>query len=240
MRPTPVDGTATTVDPATVRASVVRFVIATIVFAAILFLCAGTLAWPAAWVYLAVISAVLVEYSAIVVRLHPDLIVERRRPPADAKSWDKPLVAIVAGAGPLALLIVSGLDRRFGWTHPMSGWVNAAGLVLVAAGGALGNYAVAANRFFSALVRIQRDRGHHVVDTGPYRVVRHPGYVGSILHMFGTGLALGSLRAAAIAALVSLVLVVRTSLEDRTLHAELEGYAEYAARVRYRLVPGLW
>ena len=212
----------------------------TILSGVLLFLLAGTVAWPAAWIYMTIVTAVIVVYSTIVFTCHPDLIEERKRPPADAKAWDKPFVAVVAGVGPLGLFALCGLDHRFRWSPPTSVAVTVAGLLLVAAGGALSNYAVLHNRFFSAIVRIQRDRGHRVIDTGPYRFVRHPGYVGSILHMFGTALALGSLWAILLAAMVSLVLGVRTALEDRALQAELEGYAGYATHVRYRLIPWVW
>lgn len=217
-----------------------RMTIATIVWSALLFLLAGTIAWPSAWLYLALVTTSLLVYGRILAKLHPDLIDERLNPPADAKKWDKGFVAVVGGVGPLALLVVCGLDQRFGWTRPMPMVLRVLGFVLLVAGHALTNYAVAANRFFSAFVRIQRDRGHQVVDSGPYRVVRHPGYLGSILHMFGTGFALGSLWALDVAALVSIVLALRTWLEDRTLRSELEGYADYAARVRFRLLPGIW
>jgi len=119
-------------------------------------------------------------------------------------------------------------------------WLQAAGFALVLAGSAITNVAVAANRFFSALIRIQSDRGHQVVETGPYRFVRHPGYLGSLVHMPGAALALGSPRALLLVLVVCAVLVVRTALEDRTLRAELDGYADYATRVRYRLLPGVW
>ncbi len=218
----------------------IRLITATAIFAALLFVLAGTIAWPVAWAYLVVLSASLVVYSVILNTIHPDLVDERRHPPGDAKKWDRPFVAVVGAFGPLLMFAVCGLDRRFGWTHPMPAWLNAVGLLLVIAGQSLTNYAVAANRFFSAFIRIQRDRGHHVVDSGPYRLVRHPGYLGSIVHMFGTGLALGSLYALDIAAVLSLVLAVRTWLEDRTLRSELDGYAAYAGRVRFRLLPGIW
>jgi protein-S-isoprenylcysteine O-methyltransferase Ste14 len=219
---------------------VLRLVVTTLFFGGLLFVTAGTVAWPAAWAYLALVTASLVVYSVNIVRLHPDLIRERRKPPGDAKKWDWPLVAVVGALGPLVLLALCGFDRRVGWSRPMPAWLNLAGLLLVAAGHALANCAFAANRFFSALVRIQRDRGHTVVDSGSYRFVRHPGYLGSILQMFGTGFALGSWWALDVAAVVSLVVAVRTAVEDRTLQRELDGYAEYAARVRFRLVPGIW
>jgi protein-S-isoprenylcysteine O-methyltransferase Ste14 len=221
-------------------AGAIRLVLGTAAFAALLFVTAGTASWPAAWAYLVIITAVMVVYGLIIVRLHPELIEERRNPPADAKQWDRFFLVVVGMAGPVVLLLLSGLDRRFGWTAPSPLWIEAAGLLLVAAGGMMSNWAVAANRFFSSLVRIQRDRGHRVVDTGPYRYVRHPAYAGSMIYMIGVTLALNS-RAALVAAVVlCFVLAVRTALEDRTLHAELDGYADYARRVRYRLVPGVW
>jgi len=218
---------------------VLRLAAMTVVSAIILFGGAGTIDWPAAWLYLLEVTAIMAAY-ALVVRRHPDLIAERTRPPADAKSWDKPLAAIVAIIGPFAMFVLAGLDRRFGWSGTMAGWVVGAGLVLVPVGGAISNVAVASNRFFSALVRIQHDRGHQVVDTGPYAVIRHPGYLGSLVYMLGAGLALGSWLTLVLLAVTSAVLVVRTALEDRTLQAELDGYADYARRVRYRLVPGVW
>ena len=118
--------------------------------------------------------------------------------------------------------------------------LKAAGLALLLCGGALTNYAVFHNRFFSAIVRIQRDRGHSVIDTGPYQFVRHPGYVGSLLHMAGTSLALGSWWSFVVTGVISALIFVRTAREDRTLREELEGYREYAAHVRYRLVPWVW
>jgi protein-S-isoprenylcysteine O-methyltransferase Ste14 len=212
----------------------------TLVCGSLIFALAGTLAWPAAWAYLAVATVSMVAYSIILQRLHPDLIDERRKPPADAKKWDRPFVALIGAIGPLVLLTVCGLDHRFGWSGPMAGWVPWLGVLLVAAGHILANWAVAANRFFSALVRIQRDRGHVVIDRGPYALVRHPGYLGSVLHMIGTCVALTSWWGMAVVALVMALLIVRTGLEDRTLRDELEGYAAYAARVRWRLIPGVW
>lgn len=226
--------------PLTPFSAAARIIVMTVVVGTILFLAAGTLAWPAAWAYLAIVTVIMATYTVFVLRIHPDLADERRRPPADAKRWDKPFAAAVAVLGPAALILLSGFDRRYHWSPPLPAWIEVAGLVLGAAGGMFTNTAVAANRFFSALVRIQHDRGHHVIDTGPYRFVRHPGYVGSIVYMIGMAIALGSRAAMAATAVIVLTLVVRTALEDRTLRTELDGYADYARRVRYRLVPGIW
>jgi protein-S-isoprenylcysteine O-methyltransferase Ste14 len=222
-----------------VPSGILRLCAMTVVYGLMLFVCAGTVAWPSAWLYLGIMSAVLLGYAAIL-KKHPDLVAERQKPPGDAKRWDKPLVAVIGVIGPIALVLVCGLDRRFHWSPPMSAWWNAAGLLLLAAGGTLTNRAVAANRFFSAVVRIQRDCDHHVVDTGPCRLVRHPGYLGSLIYMPGAALALSSWWGLVPVAAVSVVMIVRTALEDRTLRLELEGYDVYARRVRFRLVPGLW
>lgn len=234
----------TRVDPAGKPGSVatvaVRFVAATILYAAALFTAAGTLAWPAAWAYLAIVLALLMVYTAIVSVRHPDLAGERTKPPADAKRWDRPFVAAIGVVLPFAFLIAAGLDHRFGWTPPMGAWAVIVGLLLVLAAGAFTTTAVAVNRFFSAVVRIQRERGHRVVDSGPYRFVRHPAYIASIVQMFGAGFALGSAAGLAVAFVAGALIVWRTALEDRTLCAELDGYADYARRVRFRLVPGVW
>jgi protein-S-isoprenylcysteine O-methyltransferase Ste14 len=220
--------------------SAIRLFGSTLVFGALLFLAAGTVAWPAAWAYLGIVVVILVAYSTVIARTHPDLVAERTAPPADAKAWDKPFAFLVSVAGPIAMLLLAGFDYRYGWSPAFPRSVTWLGFLLAAVGGSLSNWAVATNRFFSALVRIQTDRGHHVIDTGPYAYVRHPGYTGSIVYMAGAALLLGSLPALAGAVITSMILAVRTRFEDRTLQQELDGYAAYAQRVRYRLVPGIW
>jgi protein-S-isoprenylcysteine O-methyltransferase Ste14 len=214
-------------------------VLMTVSYGALLFLCAGTLRWLAAWAYLAVVTVVL-ALAVVLMKRNPELMAERRHPPADAKRWDRPLVLLIGALGPVALVVTCGLDRRFGWSPAIPAWWKAAGLALAGAGGMLTNWAIATNRFFSALVRIQRDRGHRVVDRGPYRLVRHPGYLGSVAYMAGAAAALGSLWGLLVAGLVTGAIVGRTALEDRTLRKELDGYEAYAQRVGYRLVPGIW
>ena len=220
----------------------VRMVAGTTVTATMLFLSAGTFAWPGAWGLLAVMSAGYVVFVVAVAWRHPDLIEERIK--ADratgVKPWDRAIVIAVAIVLPPATWLVAGFDRRYGWS-PEPAWPTIAiALSVVVAGSLFTYWAMASNRFFSALVRIQHDRGHAVADRGPYAVVRHPGYVGAIGASIATPVALGSMPALGIG-LVSVVLfVIRTALEDRALHRELEGYASYAARVRWRLLPGVW
>ena len=139
-----------------------------------------------------------------------------------------------------ALPLVAGLDVRFGWTQELRvGW-HVAGAAVLAAGLGLGGWAMIANAYFSTAVRIQSERGHTVCRSGPYRFVRHPGYVGFILQSLGTPVLLGSLWALIPGITAAALMVIRTSLEDRTLQAELPGYPDYVQEVRYRLVPGIW
>ena len=147
---------------------------------------------------------------------------------------------LVAGIGPVATWIVAGLDVRFGWS-PQTPWLlSTVGLVVALIGQRLTVVAMRENRFFSAIVRIQRDRGHRVVDSGPYARVRHPGYTGAIIFALALPVMLGTMWAFVPSVITSLLLAVRTALEDGTLQRELEGYREYADRVRFRLVPGIW
>jgi len=138
--------------------------------------------------------------------------------------------------------IVAGLDRgRFHWSDDVPGWLQGICLLTVGSGYALALWAMRVNRFFSSVIRIQTDRGQHVVNTGPYAFVRHPGYTAGILIIAASGPALGSWLAAALVVIFSLpFLLYRAITEDRILQAELAGYSDYAARVRWRLVPGIW
>jgi protein-S-isoprenylcysteine O-methyltransferase Ste14 len=148
-----------------------------------------------------------------------------------------PLVGLY---GPLVLCVVIGLDRRWRWSPPLPLALRLAALVVVAAGMVLAIWAFVANQFFSAVVRVQKDREHAVVTGGPYRLVRHPGYAGGALSYLAVPVMLGTLWAFIPAVLLIVALVVRTALEDKTLQAELPGYAEYAQQTRCRLLPGAW
>jgi len=138
------------------------------------------------------------------------------------------------------MVIVAGLDHRYGWSSGFPLWLTVIGFILISLGYAFASWAMAENRFFSSVVRIQVDRGHAVCDSGPYRVVRHPGYAGNIPPLFGIVLALGSVWTLIPAAAATIITLVRTILEDETLHEELPGYRDYARRVRYRLIPGIF
>lgn len=222
--------------------TVIGFLVYSLLTPAILFLAAGTLDWPEAWVY-AIISIVAAVASRVLILLkQPDLAAERGRftEGEGAKAWDRKLVPIVALLLPTVVLIVCGLDYRWQASGPVASWLQWIAFVLLIAGYAFSLWALIANRFFSTVVRIQRERGHTVVSSGPYRFVRHPGYAGGLLYYVMTPLLLGTLWGFVPVLIEAALLVLRTALEDRTLQAELPGYADYARRVRYRLIPGLW
>jgi len=172
------------------------------------------------------------------VALDPDLLHERMRP-GGRKS---PLSLTIFSLFLFMHWIVAGLDRgRFHWSDDVPGWLQGVCLFTVAAGYALALWAMRVNRFFSSVIRIQTDRGQHIVTTGPYAFVRHPGYTAGILIIAASGSALGSWLAAALVVIFSLpFLLYRAITEDRILQVELAGYSDYAARVRWRLVPGIW
>jgi protein-S-isoprenylcysteine O-methyltransferase Ste14 len=197
--------------------------------------------WWQAWVYALVCVLGFVISRLLAAQRHPDLLAERSRfmQHEDAKSWDK-LLAPLVGLGSGLVPLVAGLEARLGGTFAFSSALNLLGLVGVLAGYVLGAYALIENRFFSGMVRLQADRSQRVVTGGPYRWMRHPGYAGALLSYLGMPLFLDSPWAFVPAAFLLVVLVIRTGLEDRTLHEELEGYRDYARRGRYRLLPGLW
>jgi protein-S-isoprenylcysteine O-methyltransferase Ste14 len=201
-----------------------------------LFGSAGRLDWWNAWVLL---GLSFVAGLAFTVGRDPELAAERRNVKA-GKSWDKVLVGITVLLGPMAVWITAGLDERFHWTNGISSWAFSAGVAAAVLSAALIAWAMRSNRFFSSVVRIQKDRRHTVADGGPYRFIRHPGYAGVAVFTLVTPLILGSYWALVPAAASASVTVLRTIMEDLTLHNELDGYADYARRVRYRLLPAIW
>jgi protein-S-isoprenylcysteine O-methyltransferase Ste14 len=208
----------------------------------ILFVCGGDFGWWQAWVYTLLFVAIGVGGRILGERRHPGLTAERQNVEKiqDAKAWDKVLAPLMALSIVFPLMIVAGLDHRFGWSPVFPLWLIVLGFFLIALGYAFSSWAFVENRFFSGVVRIQADRGHVVCDSGPYRIVRHPGYAGNILPLLGIVLALSSLWTIIPAAVALVITVIRTALEDQTLQEELPGYQEYARRVRFRLFPGIY
>lgn len=199
--------------------------------------------WWEAWAY-ALIGVLGFVISRLLVNMrHPDLIAERAKmmQHEDTKPWDEILARLV-GMGGALIPLAAGLDVRYGWSgldFALLWKLFALALTLV--GYAIGAWALMENRFFSGVVRIQKERDHHVVSSGPYAWVRHPGYAGALLTYFVTPLLLDSPWTYLPVVFFSAVLVIRTSLEDRTLQEELPGYKEYATqKTRFRLLPGIW
>ena len=208
----------------------------------VLLVCGGDFGWWQAWGYSLLIVAAGIGGRIWAERRHPGLLAERHDTEKykDAKAWDKVLAPWMALRVSFPLPIVAGLDHRFGWSPAFPLWLIVLGFILTSLGYAFATWALAENRFFSTVVRIQTDRGHAVCDSGPYRLVRHPGYAGNIPPLLGIVLALGSVWALIPAVVTLIITVVRTALEDRTLQEELPGYRDYARRVRYRLIPAIY
>jgi len=173
---------------------------------------------------------------------HPGLLAERQSIEniQNAKAWDKVLAPLMAVSVGYPTVFVAGLDHRYNWSPEFPLWIIVIGFILISLGYAFASWALAENRFFYSVVRIQTDRGHVVCDSGPYRFVRHPGYAGNIPPLFGIVLALSSAWTLIPAAVASIITVLRTGLEDQTLQEELPGYRDYVRRVRYRLIPGIY
>lgn len=201
----------------------------------------GQWAWWEAWAYALASTVGFIVSRVLAARRHPDILEERARSMQlqDAKAWDRILAPSLA-FGIILVLVVAGMDRLFDWSMPFALPVKVLALVVIVFGYALGSWALIENRFFSGVVRIQRDRGHQVVSTGPYRLIRHPGYAGALCAYLASPLLLDSIWAFLPVSVLIGVLVVRTSLEDKTLQEELPGYKEFTARTRYRLIPGIW
>ena len=220
----------------------VRLPLILILQAAVLFLSAGRFDLPRAWIYLGAISIQTLASVMLISRFNPTLIMGRAQSitKQDIKAWDKVLMPVVLVIQYVVLLAVIGLDvGRFQWSS--LGIVYAiVGFILLVIGAVLGVWAAISNPYYEAVVRIQRDKDHKVVTTGPYRIVRHPGYVGAILVTVSTPLIIGSVFGLVAAGIVVILIFIRTALEDKTLHNELDGYSDYAHRVRYRLLPRVW
>ena len=207
-------------------------------YGSLLFLAAGTLDWWQAWAYLCLQLVILTAMLLLMVTKNPELIPARSKRHADTKKFDRILLSIYVPL-PIVMLVVAGLDKRFEWGSLPQAW-SPVGLILLVLGTLPSAWAISLNPHFEATVRIQEDRGHRVISTGPYRYVRHPGYLSVILTSAATPLLLGTPWAYLPVGAIFVVIVIRTALEDSVLRRELSGYQEYARRVRRRLFPGIW
>lgn len=218
--------------------TLVQTVIFGLLSAGVIFSTAGRWDLWNVWAYVGILVGLFLFRDLAMYRISPDLLKERIKPAARGRGQGFLAVAFVL----LIILFcsVAGLDQRFHWSDrvPPAGVV--AGLAIFAFALAFFVWAILVNRFFSTAVRIQSDRGQHVITNGPYAIVRHPGYAGGVLAFVASALALNSLLVIVPAAIMLAVFVVRTADEDRMLQRELAGYADYSAKVRYRLIPGVW
>jgi protein-S-isoprenylcysteine O-methyltransferase Ste14 len=210
--------------------------------AALIFWIASDVQLPRVWLYVIISLVGMFGGIALVAKVNPELVNHRGqwKKKKDTKKWDKVIVPLYGIFAFYVTALIAGLDiGKYQWSVLGSGWI-IPGVVLHIIGSVLIHWAMITNKHFETTVRIQQDRGHTTITSGPYKYVRHPGYVGAIPWAITMPLIIGSGYAMIPGVIASILLVVRTALEDKTLQKELAGYSEYAKKVRYRLVPGVW
>lgn len=218
---------------------IVREFLRPVIQLAILLISAGKIGWINAWVYIALFVLIQIIFMVVLLKINPQLLNERGKVfRKNTKTFDKIFYAIGIPFG-LGMLIIAGLDTRYGWSVMPFG-ATLLGFVIFIPAVIFGLWAMAVNSYFSVTVRIQEERKHQVCRSGPYKIVRHPGYISLILGIAGIPLILGSWWALLPSSIFLVLVVIRTTLEDRTLQRELPGYKEYVASTRYRLVPLVW
>ena len=220
----------------------IKLILTYLLMPLILLLIGRDLAWWQGWLYSVLFLLIRIGSRFLAEKRHPGLMTEREKFGKDqnVKPWDKVLAPLMAISLSFPLFIVAGFDHRFRWSPEFPTWLSILGLILITFGYAFASWAIIENRFFSSVTRIQKERGHVVCDSGPYRFVRHPGYAGNILALPGIVLALGSVWTIIPVIVALIIAVIRTALEDKTLQKDLSGYMDYVQRVRYRLIPGIY
>ena len=212
-------------------------------FAVALMWPAGTWHWWEAWVIVGLWAVYGVIMTFYLLRYDPALLVERLRLVPlhkDQKTWDKVIMLLFFIAG-ISLYIIPGFDVvRYAWSEPLPVWMRVLAMIIHLPCFVLLGWVMRENTYLSQVVKIDKERGHQVITTGPYALVRHPMYTVVIILLFAVPVALGSRYALILSVFLTLLLILRTYFEDRTLHAELEGYPDYAKCTRYRLIPGIW
>ena len=222
-----------------IRKRFTQVIVQTLLMGAILFISAGTLNWLMAWLMMGFYVIMLAVNAIFMMRRNPEMVAERAEVKEGTKGWDRVLTSILALFW-LLILLVTGLDKRFGWSPEIPVYIQLIAFMLLMFGYSFSSWAMISNPFFSGTVRIQEERGHVVATSGPYRYIRHPGYSGWILANLATPVALGSLWGLVPGMLATILFAIRTSKEDQTLQEELDGYQAYSEQVHYRLVPGIW
>lgn len=220
---------------------VIMLLLVLVIFPLLPMIISGRWDWWQAWVMAAIFMLGFIVSRAIAARKTPDILKERAdyATQSNTQAWDKWLSPVVA-FGSVFILLAAGLDELFDWSPDLAFGLELLGLALIVIGYAVGSYAFIENAFFSGTVRLQPERGHTVVSSGPYGWVRHPGYMGSLIASVGMPLLLDSLWAFLPVIVFGFFFVLRTRLEDRFLQENLAGYSDYAKEVRYRLFPGIW
>ena len=217
----------------------IREILGTLFIAVVLFLSSGRLDWIMGWALFGITLLWVIATAAVLIQRNPRLIAERLGPKKGSKTWDTAIMSTV-GLAALAKLLLAGLDIRNSWTTEITLPCQLAALIVAILAYSLAVWATAVNAYFSQIVRIQKDRGHKVCKEGPYQIIRHPGYLGTLLFELSTPIMLGSLWALIPGLIAAILFIIRTFLEDKTLNNELDGYEEYTQQVRHRLIPGIW
>lgn len=230
--------TQTTINRGVIRWAV-RETLGLLMYLPFLFWPAGTWNWPMAWALISLTALWVIGTAVVTIPYHPELLAERVGPRRGGQSWDTAILGVI-GVMMMAKMLLAGFDIRFGWTAGLPAWVEITGLIVAGVGYGLVVWATGSNAYFSQVVRIQAERGHTVAMGGPYQFVRHPAYIGMIGAELGTAAMLGSPLALIPSGISAILIIVRTALEDQLLHRELAGYKEFAAKTRYRLLPGVW
>jgi len=223
-----------------ITAWVMQMFITTAIAGILLFMTAGRLNWLGGWAFFGLNLCTQLLSALILIPRQPELLAERSQIQKGTKGWDRFFAPAIMVLGTIAIIITAGLDARFGWSKPLNAGVWWISFGIAFASQVFVLWAMDSNSFFATTVRIQEDRGHQVTSSGPYKIMRHPGYAGSVVYTLAIPLVLGSLWTFIPSVLTITLLVVRTFLEDRTLQAELPGYQDYTSRTPYRLFPGIW
>src|SRR5574340_196554 len=237
MADDPIEGTANQQDEERDSKKRANFIGAfTVLGVAILLVFSGDPGWVWMWVYVGVTVATLLLSAAVIPR---GVIAERGRKKTNVEQWDRVITGLIYVPW-FVQFFIAALDHRFGWSPGLPVWVHLLAVGLYLAGIGVVLLSMRANLYFSTAVRIQHDRGQTVCATGPYAVIRHPGYAGMIIEYLAVPVILGSWWGLIPQAVIVGLLILRTGLEDRALTEKLEGYREYTRQVRYRLIPGVW
>lgn len=202
-------------------------------------LAAGTLRYMRGWIYFSIYFIISIITLVIMFYNRTETLSERGKKHDNTKSWDKICVGVYVLSAFYVIYIITGLDVRFGWSHLPTAYLYA-GLVLYAISTVMGIWPLMENKHFESMSRFQSDRKQTVITTGPYRFVRHPGYLAIIVWALAVPMILGSLYAGLVSAVIIITITIRTYLEDAMLKNELSGYLDYASKVKYRLIPFIW